>query len=389
MTNLSQLAKEAAEFAKDLADRIGARPAGSLNETQLRNELAEMLSSSGYSAQYQDVLFPKSHLAISPYFVCLLLMVSGWLYPFWPGFFVLFPIFNLFLPTISRLEVKLRKGDSHSQNLFCELEQADKSLPMIIFCAHMDTARVIPIRQQQLLKAYSHFMGVFQRLAILIAILSLMTMFSFQIPVYLNWIIRILTTLVGAFYFGLEIYVQFFHKNQYSPGAVDNGSGVAINVALAKYFSIHPQKRLRLGFLFSTAEETGMQGAVSFAKDNQLNGSKMGVINLDMVGAGQKVCIVDKAGIILPLRTHVVFNQILNDISPEATCIQYTLRGGDFEAFIRHNIPATSVELRGSQKAEMAYHTLNDRSDLIETPSIEIVLTLMIDFITRLPYSNW
>lgn len=69
-----------------------------------------------------------------------------------------------------------------------------------------------------------------------------------------------------------------------SPGADDNGSGVAVILALAKIFSqYHFSHTIR--FLFYTGEEVGTYGSYNYARHAYENGDKIvASFNLDMVG---------------------------------------------------------------------------------------------------------
>ncbi len=66
-------------------------------------------------------------------------------------------------------------------------------------------------------------------------------------------------------------------------GAIDNGSGTAGLINLARYFSTHPQKRTII-FLATTAEEMGFQGAMHYLMNPALPlDQTITGINLDMM----------------------------------------------------------------------------------------------------------
>lgn len=77
-------------------------------------------------------------------------------------------------------------------------------------------------------------------------------------------------------------------------GATDNGTGVAMNLAILKYFS-NPNNKInlksRLHLLFSDAEEVGVLGAKAFVNqflgnDSKIKQTTWGMINLDTIAGG-------------------------------------------------------------------------------------------------------
>jgi len=71
-----------------------------------------------------------------------------------------------------------------------------------------------------------------------------------------------------------------------SPGAVDNASGAGLLLHLAEHYRSAPANA-SLTFVFTGAEELGVQGAAAFVRASQADGSLLGaeVINLDGIGA--------------------------------------------------------------------------------------------------------
>ena len=72
-----------------------------------------------------------------------------------------------------------------------------------------------------------------------------------------------------------------------APGAVDNGSGVAALLELARILSQRPH-RTTIMFVFFAAEEEGRQGSVAFVHDYLLDNPNMQVnmmINIDTIGS--------------------------------------------------------------------------------------------------------
>lgn len=75
-----------------------------------------------------------------------------------------------------------------------------------------------------------------------------------------------------------------------SPGANDNGSGVAVALALLKYFRDREMKHT-LEVCFFDNEERGMWGSLSYVKNFAIGAKHLVYINVDVVGAGNEIFI--------------------------------------------------------------------------------------------------
>lgn len=74
------------------------------------------------------------------------------------------------------------------------------------------------------------------------------------------------------------------------PGALDNASGVATLLALARTLS-SDEAPVDLAFLFTDAEESGLSGAQAFARAPLLHARGVRLINLDMVASAAKLAV--------------------------------------------------------------------------------------------------
>jgi len=83
-----------------------------------------------------------------------------------------------------------------------------------------------------------------------------------------------------------------------SPGAVDNASGVAAALELAREIKDNPLKKSRVWILLTGAEELGLFGARDFARKHsaELDPKKTLVINLDSLGTDYKLCALSRLG---------------------------------------------------------------------------------------------
>jgi len=88
-----------------------------------------------------------------------------------------------------------------------------------------------------------------------------------------------------------NIALMFLYTDNKSPGANDNGSGMAIVFGLSEYFKTYPLENFNLWFCQFSAEELGTMGSRFFVKkyEEAFKKGKIFHINFDMVSApGEK-----------------------------------------------------------------------------------------------------
>lgn len=82
---------------------------------------------------------------------------------------------------------------------------------------------------------------------------------------------------------GTILVTAHFDTVPASPGADDNGTGVAVGLEIARLFRTYPTER-NLQLAFFDSEEVGLVGSRAFANQAQLSKPIEAVINMDMVG---------------------------------------------------------------------------------------------------------
>ena len=102
-----------------------------------------------------------------------------------------------------------------------------------------------------------------------------------------------------------------------SPGAIDNATSVAILLEISKLLKIEPPKNLKVTFLITAAEETGLHGAADYMNrhSNELDPATTFFLNYDGVGSG-KNSVLTAYGIPLK-RTSKVLNKLIFEIVKE------------------------------------------------------------------------
>jgi hypothetical protein len=176
-----------------------------------------------------------------------------------------------------------------------------KNRPVIIFTAHYDSvSAVLPYKLQ------TFFFLFYKAISVLyvgfIGFLmgwSFLQMFSILPPSMVFTWLTIISSVVGIVISVPLLFVVFYDKP--STGSIDNASGVAVLLELAKNVKQNPLDNTDVIFLFTGAEEWGMKGSIHyteahFDKLNRKYDLKSSVnINIDMVGT--YIGLLDETGL--------------------------------------------------------------------------------------------
>lgn len=377
-----KLARKAFQHIEVLAHRIGARPAGSINERQARDYIAGVLDQLGYEIELQPIaVAPYPPLSLPYFLTALALGTSGWFIPVMPWLVIWLPFWMMLLPQASRFWVQRRKPTEVSENVFAYRSGNLNSIPKIILSAHIDSAPALPFRNPIYLKGYSQAMDIIQRITWMVAALALLQWIGIPVGGIFIIPVAILASLAGFILLVTQwLTIRQFRKAKganltaiYSPGANDNASGVAVLLALAEAFA-QAESAQQVAFLFTSAEESGLYGARAFCASHENWRHNTFVICLDMVGRGENLYFVQREGIFKPLYTSQTVNQMLLQANSQLKAIWYTLRSGDFAAFCRAGFQATSLQNGGRGLVDWRYHSVYDTVDQIESLALRTVL---------------
>jgi hypothetical protein len=203
-----------------------------------------------------------------------------------------------------------------SKNIFTEIpaNKEGHNRPVVLFSAHYDSISAnIPYRLQVFIFFIYRLIIAFYVLVIFILSvwLTLDILVIISLPTNIVIIISILS-LFGIISSLPIIYLVFNEKP--SSCSIDNASGVAILIELAKLFKEKPLENVDLYFIWTGAEEWGLKGSKKFCSEhfpllNQKYDLNQSInINIDMVGT--YIGLLDKVGLIIRRR----MNKKLNDI---------------------------------------------------------------------------
>ena len=305
------------------------RMAATDGETKTINYILKELSKKDVGLTVESFLWSKTStklrklifLWIFVFVLCsqilLLRPVITWIILPLDGLFLvgLFTMFKLIFDHTRILFLGRRK---ESRNVIATINAKDlyPKRPVVIFTAHHDSVSSnFPMKffKFLLLSAFLLLLS-FLLINLVLTIWSIIALFPILEINIIYEIIRTISVIIGIIIL-TEIFITFFNKktNQ-SVGSVDNASGTAILIELAKLVKNHPLEKTDVIFLWCGAEEMGIWGSKQYCTkhfeelDHDYDLNKSYNINIDMVGS--YVGVVDETGLIKKKK----LNDNLNDV---------------------------------------------------------------------------
>lgn len=388
ITNRGNPGVRPAELVNELVSQVGARPAGGASERQAMQWIEEKLAGK-YTFLTESFSFSPQP-AFLPYYsvVGIFLLASALLLKDFPWLGLVVPGLVAVLPDLYDWVIQRLPKRAQSQNLWVIPAGSEVEGLNLLFVAHVDTARVIPAGYGAVLfdPLRRQIFSTMQRAALILVILSLVSLLGIQFGSGVIAAAVTVALIVALTLTGLDIWDQRAARSQFSAGANDNGSGVGVLVALAEQIDPGSFQHLKIGFLFTGAEEAGLWGARHAARRLARAGCRPAVICVDMVGAGESMRIMLGRRSIRGIRTDPEINAWLERADHLAVQHLALRRSSDFEAFWEVGIPTGWIESSGTPNSWRAYHTQRDQLDGIDRDALGQayeMLSRLVDHIER------
>jgi hypothetical protein len=312
------------QFVKDISI---PRIVGSEGEKKIQTYLKKYIEAEGYKVQtqaFQASLFRINTLQqISNLAAALLFVVSAILFNIHPLLFLIplgVILINIYLVSTGSPEMSQPPNVPKwvkcwdTENIISQSPRQEGNVE-IIFMGHYDSKS----------SKLDGFWRLFMYFLLLIGAVFFLLVGLSGIIIYFIWpsIIPLFGRLIWIFagIGALGGFVLTFNVvGNISPGAADNATAVAILMELMHYFKENPLKGANLTFLFTSAEEIGLTGAVKYSqqlKDNPIfSKENTFVINWDLAGLSGPVLVNTGVGIPKKL-TSPTMSQFIDRIGEE------------------------------------------------------------------------
>ncbi|MCD4784578.1 MAG: M28 family peptidase [Candidatus Eremiobacteraeota bacterium] len=315
---------EKTDWMKILEPIAIPRRAGSEEEKKVRDHIVKEWESFGSESEdgsvkvnKLDVIFSKdTPKVVSGFFILGFVLILLWnllsLYIFREPphiyitcFFSVLIIFSLMAGSRwnSIVEVLYRRKTANmikTANIEAVIDR--KAQKTIIFTAHYDSkSQSIGFLPRLFMAGFCYGSALFIAMYSILYSVYLINIMK-KLPPAQELIIHRLNSAIVLLGFLIILVLALFYfigSGNKSPGAVDNGSGVAVLTCLLKHFSENPPDDVNLRFVATAAEEDGLIGAVKYIEkmESVLDKGNTCFVNLDSVGAKGKLLIIDRYGI--------------------------------------------------------------------------------------------
>lgn len=390
MNATSTLGRRAYDLLQFIVDEIGPRPAGSEGEAKFLDFAEGFFRDRGLATERQAVPNVPSPMGRFPLLVVGIagLWAAAWYLPVAPWASWLYMAVFSILPRLIRHLRRLGRKGTTGYNLVATVPAAGEPKRRLILCAHHDTARASRVPNPKVGELARTLMRLWPFAALGLGALGLARAVDVWLGPFVPWgaweALRMgLAVALGLWGLFLLLYQGLAQSGKFSPGANDNGSGVAVLMAAAEALAREPLSRTQVDVVFFSGEESGLIGSEVYVKEHRgrLNGAA--VLNLDMVGSGERLTYVSGAGLLSPRRTTRWMNALLRKVRPGIQGRWYWMGSSDFAAFLAKKVAATSLEASGKGR-ENVYHTDRDTMDFVEPALLDEAARLVLDFAAAL-----
>lgn len=281
-----------------------------------------------------------------------------------------------------------------AENIVTELEPAKGETEYTVYLgAHYDSSWCWKLAARNpttaLIKTGYGIIGV-----IVLMILSILRLclYSGAFDDYTAWNIS-LYVIPLAFLPGYFFLTQYLTQDKTvgSPGAMDNLSGIALNMMIVKYFKEHPEdmpegmKLVNIGF---ASEEAGLKGSFAYVKahKNEIDVNNSYVFNVDSVadpGHFEAVKGDPWQGTKFDKKLIDMTCEAIKESGEEPHTIVNPVGGCDSTPFCKIGVPTTTFAAQNPVSTEY-YHTYKDVSDRIDVSTFETGLNVIYKVIKKI-----
>ena len=316
----------------------------------------------------------------------LLLIIAALLFPTRPNrglvlalfAFIAFILEASTFPFLSHLIPK-----KSSQNLVARIPARSKPIRKVIITAHYDSSRSALNFSPKLVKGFRR-----SYLLLVGAMATEVCLYALAVFTPLSPLLLWLLSLPCVLYI-LITFLTLLHREivgQYTPGANDNASGVAVLLEVAKILTRFPLITTEVTLVATGAEESGTNGALAFLRRHRPTKDTY-VINLDNLGIG-RLTAVTAEGILgtkaaspelLSLAKSVAAEKIL-----DLRFAPYKLLTTDGTVFLMRNYPTVSLMAFDEEGLLPNWHWPTDQASFVNPENLDAAKELVLGILRKL-----
>lgn len=272
-----------------------------------------------------------------------------------------------------------------SYNVIGDIEPIKEATSTIIISGHIDSVK--EFKWWYRLKHAGAVLSVIAGFMFpLLSIFMVVAVFVHHPFIDYLWYFFLLCTPILMVYFDM-------HGERVVDGALDNLTGVAMAVEMAKVFSTQKLQNTRIRCISFGSEEAGLRGAWHYGKTNknQLLAEKAFMVNLDTIKDLEHLTIGTR-------ETNTLVGFEKKDIekmeaSFRATNVFYRklpldVGASDASAFRILGLPALSIIGMMSERLDKCYHTRLDNVSHLDGAAMEALKKVLIHFIESWDTAN-
>jgi len=306
------------EYLKEIT-KFKHRGSATQNEREAAEFISQKLEEMGYKVEKHIFKTTRDNLYLLPLRVGLLLLVAGICSLLYQGFGqqIAALLLSIFALSLLLLEVSGKPVETGllprylSQNIFTKLNESyDKK---IIISAHYDTQRGSTMFHPRIRDKVGIIYDISYAGFGLIPVGILLNIFN------LNTVASIMLYIALVIVCANVVFMAICEMTgRYTPGANDNGTGVALAMMLAEYYMNNKDKfsaDVDVVFLFTGSEEAGERGMKNFIREYRKKLSEnTEFIILDNLGTG-KITYLEGEGMIFYKRAGKMLLDIAEEIA--------------------------------------------------------------------------
>ncbi|NLW60287.1 MAG: Zn-dependent exopeptidase M28 [Firmicutes bacterium] len=316
----------------------------------------------------------------------LLFIVAALIFPSRPkpGFFLALFAFIAFIlesstfPFLSRLLPK-----KSSQNVIAHIPARSKPIRKVIITAHYDSSRSALNFSPKLVKG-------FRRSYLLLVGAMASEVFLYALAVFTSLSPRLLWFLsLPCVLYILVTFLTLLHRElagEYTPGANDNASGVAVLLEVAKILTRFPLITTEVTLVATGAEESGTNGALAYLRRHRPSKDTY-VINLDNLGIGH-LTVVTAEGILGAKAASPELLSLAKTVAAEKNLAlrfaPYHLLTTDGTVFLMRNYPAVSLMAFDEEGLLPNWHWPTDQVSFVNPENLNAAKELVLGILRKL-----